>query len=510
MHLQDACCTTCTHAGPPPTAPAAHSHAGHGVQAETADLEHQISACRQRLTASHSKQTELQRRRIALSTRHTDAAVSLTALTSSATCATSAPAAPPPQTSCSGLSSSTTAAALRASLGHTDASPHTSAAPAPSAATAPSHTHANSTCTAVVPVMPRQHRTFYNPPGRNPWTEAPRPIGSFRHCAGISYADLHAVAEGSSDLIDLRRQSVVSLIEKATLRKAQQMGVSGTGVPGDDICWFAEMPYEAAPGVPLSTSATIGSPECVATLAVHWILTQLELALITAATDCMGREASEVIPSVTEVKPPPSGTATAPPPTTPPTPPPACRTRTAATTARALPNLPRKRSQRRPSSRPQEDPSKTHDPCSTESDSTVARDGAEEGQLATEASAGPTRSGTWRWSGCVRCGVNETHDGRAAMRSIVRGTVRRFCGLIPSQTILKILHGYLLGLVRMLGTVGPQSAAQEMEPHSSGGIVEFVSKATIAAQGAAQMLWTEIADVASMRVLQQLVRLHPI
>ena len=464
----------------------ADSHTG--VQAERDHLEHQIAACQRRLTISHSKQAELQRRRIALSTRHADAAVSLTALTSST------PATPPPPASCSGLESSTTAGVLRARLGRKDASPgppHTSAAPAPSPATAPSRMHAGGPSTAVVSVTPRQHGTFYIPPGQNPWTEAPRPIGSLRHCAGISYTDLRSVAEGSSDLIDLCQQSVMSLIEKATLRKAQQMGVSGTGVPGDDICWFAEMPYEAAPGVPLSTSATISSPECIASLGVQIILTQLELALITAATDCMGNEGSEVIPSVTETEASRSGKDLAPPP--------ARRTKTATASACALPALPRKRSQRRPSSHAQER-SRLR-----EGDSTVGGDGAEEGQLATEASAGPTRSGTWRWSGCIRCGVNETHAGRAAMRSIVRGLVGRFCGIIPSQTLLKLLHGYLLGLVRMLGTVGSQSPAQEMEPRSSGGIVEYVSKATVALHGAAQILWTEIADVSSTHVLQQLV-----
>ena len=454
------------------------------VQAQTDDLECKISTCKQALTAARDKQTQLQRSSIALSTRSAEAAVVLATLSDGTPACPGARPAPPiaaSPASVSGLGASATAASARACLVNRDTSAATSAAIGHSTATS-ARSHADTSMTAVVPLINR-HRlgSFYDPPGRDAWDKAPRAIDSFRCCAGISYDDLRDVCEGTSDLIDFSQQSIVSLIEKASRRKVAQWTNRGPRVSGDDICWFPQMHYDAAPGVPFSSSATISSPECLASLAIQIQLSRLHYALVNAATDSINaygggidttEAASEASPSnKAPHRPPPEHPCptAAPPPTSPAASPPALDV-----------------------------------PGSCRSAGTAAEAAAHERSAAVELGEDTARSTPPRWSGRVRCGVDETHDGRAAVRWAVRSLVRRFCTLVPLHTIHELLECFHVALLRTIGSARQGSGASS--GGGGGSLQEFTVRAVVAALGVTYLLAEEIAAVACMRVLQDLVR----
>lgn len=98
----------------------------------------------------------------------------------------------------------------------------------------------------------------------------------FRHCAGISYADLRD---------ERRRRSgsgagggVLPLLEDFRWRVASELG----GCHPQEVLWFMQLDKEVAPGLRLSFSSAVCSPECVASMAVHHITLKLEAALLTA------------------------------------------------------------------------------------------------------------------------------------------------------------------------------------------------------------------------------------
>ena len=472
------------------------------VQAQTGDLERRIAANQDQLATARHKKAELQQPRVSLSTRIADATAALAALSAAPPAVPPPPHAPP---SSSGLDPSATAAAARACLGHRDtsttsshATTATSTAHSHHSACPPASTHPDTLNAALIPHPTRQHvGTFYTPPGQNARAEAPRPIASFRHRAGISYEDLCAVAGGSSDLLDFSQHSVLSLIEESCRRKVGKLGSSdtGPGMTGDDVCWFPEMQYDAADGVSLSSSATISSPECFASLAIQGALTQLELALVTAATDHSSTSTPGGISCGHASKAPPPRKA------------PRCPVSGRAHTAATVPTL-------LPASRAPTE----HRPASVAAGrSSGAAGGVGDGDaLAADGGTSRARGDPPRWSGRVRCGVNETHDGRAAVRWIVRSLMRQFAAVVPRHTILELLDWYGMGLLRIIASAGQHVAAagnggdgETADSRRSGGggsMVAFITSATAAAHGVMQVLSEEIADVADTRVLQRLVR----
>ena len=125
------------------------------------------------------------------------------------------------------------------------------------------------------------------------------------------------------------------------------------------------------------------------------------------------------------------------------------------------------------------------------------------------------RSTPPRWSGRVRCGVNETHDGRAAVRWAVRSLLRRFCTLVPWHTTHELLGCFHVAMLRTLANARQGGGASSggggdvPDPRRSGvggSLEEFLMQAVVAALGATHVLAEEIAAVASLRVLQDLVR----
>ena len=476
------------------------------VQAQTDDLECKICACKQALTAARDKQTQLQRSSITLSTRSAEAAAVLATLSACAPPCPGAPPAPPappapaapPDThapaSASGISASATAAAARACLVHRD-TPATSAATSAAA----SHSADTSACsyadartTAVVPLMSRQRLgSFYDPPGRDAWDKAPRAIDSFRCCAGISYDDLHAVDGGSSDVVDFSRYSIVSLIEKASRRKVARLTDSGAGISGEDICWFAQMHYDAAPGVPFSSSATISSPECLASLAIQIQLSRLDYALVNAAAESIHAYGSVATTQPASEEPAFNQAPRRPPPAH------------TFTTPASAPTFP-------VASGPSLDV-----PASGRSAGTATEAAAHEGSAVVELAADTARRMPPRWSGRVRCGVNDTYDGRAAVRWAVRSLLRRFCTLVPWHTTHELLGCFHVAMLRTLanarqgGGASGGGGGDVPDPRRSrvgGSLEEFLMQAVVAALGATHVLAEEIAAVASLRVLQDLVR----
>lgn len=142
--------------------------------------------------------------------------------------------------------------------------------------------------------QPTALRGVCNPPGtlilgrssptalRQPCAQPPPPISSFRGTAGISYADLRAAADPSTRLLDFSRHPLAEVTDRVCVAKAARLGLAR-----GDVCWFVQTRYYAAEGLPLSVSATMSSPECMASFALHFLLSQVELLLVTAAASSM-------------------------------------------------------------------------------------------------------------------------------------------------------------------------------------------------------------------------------
>ena len=62
-----------------------------------------------------------------------------------------------------------------------------------------------------------------------------------------------------------------------------QATAAAGGCSTADVCWFVLLDKEASPGLRLSFSSTVCSPECVGSLALHYLALKLEAALLAAA-----------------------------------------------------------------------------------------------------------------------------------------------------------------------------------------------------------------------------------
>lgn len=108
----------------------------------------------------------------------------------------------------------------------------------------------------------------------------PPPISSFPRCDGISYRDVLQASAAPGPFVDFSHASLRSLLGACKAKKA----AAAHALPAD-VCWFLLSEYEVAPGLPLSYSSTLSSPECVAALSIHFLLLTFEFALCTAAGD---------------------------------------------------------------------------------------------------------------------------------------------------------------------------------------------------------------------------------
>lgn len=124
-----------------------------------------------------------------------------------------------------------------------------------------------------------------------------------------------------------------------------------------------------------------------------------------------------------------------------------------------------------------------------------------------------TAARTPQWSGCVRCGVNELHDARAAVRRILRRLVSTFCQRVPLTELHRLLSLHLSAVDRMLASFRPppgQAAEADAEPdRRDGGRVPlhvFKGRVVVAVGSIVGLFADEMDAVADMHALRQLVR----
>lgn len=129
-----------------------------------------------------------------------------------------------------------------------------------------------------------QHLAVIPQAGLRSWQRVPNtlppPVASFRHCAGISYKDVLDTSGEPGPYVNFSRAGLQSLVTATKARKAS----AARAAPGS-VCWFVLSEYEVAPGLPLSYTSTMSTPECVASVAIHFLLMHFEFALCTAAYD---------------------------------------------------------------------------------------------------------------------------------------------------------------------------------------------------------------------------------
>lgn len=117
--------------------------------------------------------------------------------------------------------------------------------------------------------------------GTDPHTPPPT-IQSFKHSTGVSYDLLYKAASSLMEDSPVH-QSSRSIVEefKRDAAKALQCSTS-------QVCWFVVTYLEAAPGVHLSFSSSLSSPECVASFVLSFLCSGLEFGMVTAALDAKG------------------------------------------------------------------------------------------------------------------------------------------------------------------------------------------------------------------------------
>ena len=433
------------------------------VQSRVREVERQISTAR----SSHAM---LQRDRAVLSARLASASEALAA---AATCASAAPLATPPVAA---LRSQTSVAGAPRHPRQRTPQPHTSPVcdtPTSSAnPTAPPAADAQGSHRAAVRVPHQRRAGLYD---RHAQDGAPRAIHAFRRHAAVSYRDLHAMAGGSSDLINFTQHSFGNLLDAVLSHKATLLEAPGGC---DDVCWFPQAHYDAAPGTPLSTSATLSSPECLASFAVVFLLTRLELALITAVADQAGSAVGSKVACGLDI-PPPNG-------------------------PQRMPALPHCVTDAAPAA-PTAAAAQPAGPCTPEGTRQPPRRRATRSAGCAEGCG--LRPGSDHqpgrgllWSGLLRCGINDTHDGRAAVSRIVRDLMLRFSGRLPRARLQRVIERYLLFLRDAVGKAAGMSAVEadgrrEAAPGWRSGSPDrgaFMAGAVAAAVGATALLQEEL------------------
>jgi hypothetical protein len=132
-----------------------------------------------------------------------------------------------------------------------------------------------------------QHRS---PSIFSPQTYGPRPVTTFRHHAPLSidlvaaHASSHAAPASWPDVL-----ADFGYHTAAYQAAAAQRG----GLQRRDVCWFLQLPWQVAPGVPLSFSTQIGSDECCASSSLAMSLLSLEEVMLRSERRLLGLDANE-------------------------------------------------------------------------------------------------------------------------------------------------------------------------------------------------------------------------
>ena len=111
----------------------------------------------------------------------------------------------------------------------------------------------------------------------------PPPLSSFRAFAGISYADLKECSGSAGRSIDFTHANLPDLIRRVRAEKAAREGC-GVG----EVCFFLQLHWDAAPGLPLSMSSTQSTTECVASAALGYLAADLEALLRACRCGAIG------------------------------------------------------------------------------------------------------------------------------------------------------------------------------------------------------------------------------
>lgn len=119
-----------------------------------------------------------------------------------------------------------------------------------------------------------------------PPTLVPPSLASFGHHAAVSYCDLVEASGSQTGVIDFGAATAWELMNRCMAATLRQLGCDAR-----DVCWFAQMEFEAAPGLPLSYSCTLSTPECVASCVMFLQALNFEAALISAALQLPGEHA---------------------------------------------------------------------------------------------------------------------------------------------------------------------------------------------------------------------------
>lgn len=113
---------------------------------------------------------------------------------------------------------------------------------------------------------------------------APRKISPSTHLASIAFQDLLEASGSQSASVDFSCVGMQAMLTKCQDAKLLDAGVVATG----DVCWFIQLGVAAAPGLELSLSSALRTPECVASAVLYFLLAALEGALTAAALESFG------------------------------------------------------------------------------------------------------------------------------------------------------------------------------------------------------------------------------
>lgn len=441
------------------------------VQAERDRVEHEVTQHKLRLADAHERQAAMQRQRVELSSRRANATAGLAGLraTHPPRNSTAASAAARSTSSSRSSASATTATYVAAQACLRDpgaARPLDHRLPA-AAARPPLQASSVST---LVPCNRRDvHGSLFTP-----WVQAPPPIQSFPHTSDICIADLCAVAGVAQGLLDFTQHSIASLIDKAMAEKCAQSGAA----PGS-VCWFVQTNYSITPDRRLSVSSSLSSPECLAAFVLQFMLTRLELALVTHANDQVCTAGQHTSPAAGTSDPAPGRKAR----------------RHDIKTPSPLGAMPTS--------------------CLPGGDTSgLGRQfGGADARCTSDYIAG--RSPHPGAHGFVRCGVNELHDANAAVSVLIRSIVQRFCHLAPLDGIARLLQAYHASLQRRCSIVGatPGNIAAAdtagAEPGGYGEEQRRTARSVRAVRSVMMLVLEAVGSIADTRMLWKLVRASP-
>lgn len=158
------------------------------------------------------------------------------------------------------------------------------------------HTHVHRSGARAAPATPLTHLYAASSPWRTDSqnfqpsrslfempSATPPPLDTFPHHAAISYADLLEASGSRTGIIDVSSLTAGELMSRFMAESVERMGCAA-----EEVAWFAQMESEAAPGLPLSYSCTLSTPECIASCALHCMVLYLECALISTVLGLPG------------------------------------------------------------------------------------------------------------------------------------------------------------------------------------------------------------------------------